>query len=304
MKMQVTFCGITMPTPVIAASGTFGFGLEYAEDVNLNAIGGISVKGLTREPRRGNEGVRVADTPSGMLNCIGLENPGVDVFVQSILPAIRRQSTVPIVANISGNTMDDYEYMAATLNVDGIAAVEVNISCPNVKNGCLAFGVDTQSAAEVTRIVRDATTKPVIVKLSPNVTDIVAIALAVEAAGADAVSLINTMLGMAIDVERRVPLLGNVTGGLSGPCVKPVALRMVWQVAQAVGIPICGMGGIMTGIDAIEFMMAGAQTVSVGTATMIDPAAVERIGNEMKSWCEAHGVADIQEIVGTLRIPS
>lgn len=301
VQMQVDFCGLKMPSPVIAASGTFGFGLEYEEYVHLDRIGGVAVKGLTREPRRGNEGVRIAETPGGILNCIGLENPGVDVFLCEILPQLREHSTVPVIANISGNTPADYEYMASVLNVDGVDALEVNISCPNVKNGCLAFGVDPHSAAEVTRIVRAASRKPVIVKLSPNVTDIVGIALAVEAAGADGISLINTLLGMAIDAERRVPLLGNITGGLSGPCVKPVALRMVWQVAQAVSVPVCGMGGITTGLDAIEFMLAGATCVSVGTATLVDPAAVERVGVEMAAWCEAHGVQDINEIIGTLK---
>ncbi len=301
VNIAVDFCGIRLPSPVIAASGTFGFGTEYAEYVDLNAIGGISVKGLTREPRAGNAGIRIAETPAGILNCIGLENPGVDVFVREILPHLREHYTTPIIANISGNTPEDYEYMAQKLNVDGVAALEVNISCPNVKKGSLAFGVDPESAAEVTRLVKAASDKPVIVKLSPNVTDITLIASAVEAAGADGISLINTLLGMAIDAERRVPLLGNITGGLSGPCVKPIALRMVWQVAQAVNIPICGMGGIMTGLDAIEFMLAGASCVSVGTATLLDPSAVERIGDEMVSWCEAHGVHSIQEIIGTLK---
>lgn len=303
VQLAVDFCGITLPTPIIAASGTFGFGTEYAGYVDLDRLGGIALKGLTREPRAGNSGVRIAETAGGMLNCIGLENPGVDVFVESILPQLRAQTSAPLIANISGNTVDDYAYMAERLNVDGIAALEVNISCPNVRNGCLAFGVDAAAAAEVTRAVKAHAAQPVIVKLSPNVTDITVIAQAVEAAGADAVSLINTLLGMAIDTERRVPLLGNVTGGLSGPCVKPIALWLVWQVAQAVKIPICGMGGIMTGTDAIEFMMAGADCVSVGTATIVDPTSVERIAGEMAAWCAAHGVDDIRDIVGTLDVP-
>lgn len=303
VQLAVDFCGITLPTPIIAASGTFGFGTEYAGYVDLDRLGGIALKGLTREPRAGNSGVRIAETAGGMLNCIGLENPGVDVFVESILPQLRAQTSAPLIANISGNTVDDYAYMAERLNVDGIAALEVNISCPNVRNGCLAFGVDAAAAAEVTRAVKAHAAQPVIVKLSPNVTDITVIAQAVEAAGADAVSLINTLLGMAIDTERRVPLLGNVTGGLSGPCVKPIALRLVWQVAQAVKIPICGMGGIMTGTDAIEFMMAGADCASVGTATIVDPTSVERIAGEMAAWCAAHGVDDIRDIVGTLDVP-
>lgn len=304
VNLAVDFCGIPLPTPIIAASGTFGFGTEYEDYVDLNRIGGIALKGLTREPRAGNSGVRIAETAGGILNCIGLENPGVDVFVEHILPELRARTSAPLIANISGNTVDDYAYMAQRLNVDGIAALEVNISCPNVRNGCLAFGVDADAAAAVTHAVKAHAAQPVIVKLSPNVTDITVIAQAVEAAGADAVSLINTLLGMAIDTERRVPLLGNVTGGLSGPCVKPIALRLVWQVAQTVRIPICGMGGIMTGTDAIEFMMAGADCVSVGTATIVDPTSVERIAGEMAQWCAAHGVNDIREIVGTLDVPT
>jgi len=304
VNMAVDFCGITLPTPVIAASGTFGFGTEYADYVHLDRIGGIALKGLTREPRAGNAGVRIAETSGGILNCIGLENPGVDVFVEEILPSLRRQTSAPLIANISGNTVDDYAVMAERLQVEGIAALEVNISCPNVRNGCLAFGVDAVAAADVTRAVKAHAAQPVIVKLSPNVTDITVVARAVEDAGADAVSLINTLLGMEIDIERREPLLGNVTGGLSGPCVKPVALRLVWQVAQAVRIPICGMGGIMTGADAIAFMQAGAACVSVGTATIVDPTAVERIAGEMESWCAAHGVEDIRDIVGTLQVPT
>lgn len=303
VNMRVEFCGITLPSPVIAASGTFGFGTEYADYVCLDRIGGIALKGLTREPRAGNAGVRIAETAGGILNCIGLENPGVDAFVEDILPALRTQTGTPLIANISGNTVEDYAYMAQRLQVEGIAALEVNISCPNVRNGCLAFGVDAAIAAEVTRQVKAHAAQPVIVKLSPNVTDITVVAQAVEAAGADAISLINTLLGMAIDAERRIPLLGNVTGGLSGPCVKPIALRLVWQVAQAVKIPICGMGGIMTGTDAIEFMMAGADCVSVGTATIIDPRAVERIGDEMEEWCRSHGVEDVRDLVGTLQVP-
>lgn len=300
--MKVDFCGVQLPNPIIAASGTFGFGEEYAEYVNLNELGGVSVKGLTREPRAGNAGVRIAETPAGILNCIGLENPGVEYFCDEILPRLTASYSVPIIANISGNTMEDYQYMAERLNVEGVAALEVNISCPNVKNGCLAFGVDPLTAAKVTEIVKRHSEKPVIVKLSPNVTDVVTIAKAVENAGADGLSLINTLLGMAIDIERRRPLLGNMTGGLSGPCVKPVALRMVYQVAQAVRIPICGMGGIMTGTDAIEFMMAGATCVSVGTATILDPNACGRIADEMCAWCVDHQVEDINDIRGVLQI--
>lgn len=300
VNMAVDFCGIRLPKPIIAASGTFGFGEEYADYICLNELGGVSVKGLTREPRAGNAGVRIAETPAGILNCIGLENPGVEIFCDEILPRLRASYSVPIIANISGNTIEDYQYMAKRLNVDGVDALEVNISCPNVKNGCLAFGVESSTAAKVTEVVKQASSKPVIVKLSPNVTDIVTIAKAVEAAGADGISLINTLLGMEIDIEKRKPVLGNITGGLSGPCVKPIALRMVYQVAQAVQLPICGMGGIMTGRDAIAFMMAGATCVSVGTATILDPNACDRIANEMRDWCIAHEIRDISELRGVL----
>lgn len=303
VDLRTEFCGVVMPGPVIAASGTFGFGTEYAEYVDLDTLGAISVKGLTREPRPGNPGVRIAETPAGILNCIGLENPGVDVFVEEILPALRAATRAPIMANISGNGLDDYAYMAECLAAAEVDFLEVNISCPNVKNGCLAFGVDPTTAAAVTRAVKDQAGRvPVVVKLSPNVTDITVIAQAVEAAGADGISLINTLLGMAIDAERRVPLLGNVTGGLSGPCLKPIALRLVWQTAQAVQIPVCGMGGIMTGLDAVEFMLAGASCVSVGTATIVAPDACDRITREIAAWCEAHGVTNLREIVGTLQV--
>lgn len=302
VDLRTEFCGVPLPGPVIAASGTFGFGTEYAEYVDLDTLGAISVKGLTREPRAGNAGVRIAETPAGILNCIGLENPGVDVFVEEILPELRATTAAPIMANISGNEPADYAYMAERLAAAQVDFLEVNISCPNVRNGCLAFGVEPATAAAVTRAVKDhAGNVPVVVKLSPNVTDITVIAQAVEAAGADGISLINTLLGMAIDAERRVPLLGNVTGGLSGPCVKPIALRLVWQTAQAVNIPVCGMGGIMTGLDAVEFMLAGAACVSVGTATIVDPDACGRITAEIAAWCEAHGVTRLQDIVGTLQ---
>ena len=302
-NIAVNFCGVTMATPIIAASGTFGFGLEYAPYLDLDQVGAVSVKGLTREPRRGNVGVRIAETPAGILNCIGLENPGVEAFCTDILPQIHAASSIRVMANISGNTVADYAYMAERLNDEPVDFLEVNISCPNVKKGGMSFGVDPHAAAEVTRAVKDHTRLPVVVKLSPNVTDIRVIASAVEEAGADAVSLVNTFMGLAIDAKTRRPLLGNVTGGLSGPCVKPMALRLVWEVAQTVDIPICGLGGIMTGLDAIEFMMVGAGCVSVGTATMRDPAACVKIADEMAAWCDAEGVKDISEIVGTLRIP-
>lgn len=298
--LAVTVAGIHMKTPVIAASGTFGFGLEYKDFIDLNEIGAIAVKGLTLETRSGNQGRRIAETPSGMLNSIGLENPGVDAFLATILPQLK-QYDVPVIANISGNTVEEYALMAKKLTVAGVAGLEVNISCPNVKNGCLAFGVDPESAALVTGAVKNNTSLPVIVKLSPNVTDIVTVAKAVEAAGADAVSLINTLLGMAIDIHSWRPVLGNVVGGLSGPAVKPVALRMVWQVAKAVTVPVIGMGGIMTAEDALEFMLAGASAVSVGTASLVNPRAAADIAQGMQDYLQKKNLQHINDIVGKLQ---
>jgi len=299
--LAVTVAGIPMKTPVIAASGTFGFGLEYKDFINLNEIGAIAVKGLTLEPRSGNQGRRIAETPSGMLNSIGLENPGVDAFLKTILPKINRYD-VPVIANISGNTVEEYALMAKKLTVAGVAGLEVNISCPNVKNGCLAFGVDPESAATVTAVVKSNTTLPVIVKLSPNVTDIATMAKAVEAAGADAISLINTLMGMAVDIHSWRPVLGNVVGGLSGPAVKPVALRMVWQVAQAVSVPVIGMGGIMTAEDALEFMLAGAAAISVGTANLVNPRAAADIAQGMADYLQKRKLQHINELVGKIKI--
>ena len=302
-RLAVEFCGITMKNPIVAASGTFGFGLEYDGYLDLNTeVGAISVKGLTPTARPGNAGVRIAETPSGVLNCIGLENPGAEAFVADILPSLA-QYEVPIFANISGNTLEEYEFMAKTLTVEGVAALEVNISCPNVKCGGMAFGVQADSAAAVCKAVKSHTDLPVIMKLSPNVTDIVEIARAVEAAGADGVSMINTLLGMSVDLRTRKPLLGNIYGGLSGPAVKPVALRLTHQVAKAVDIPIMGGGGIMTGEDALEFMLVGADIVSVGTATMVDPRAIGIIAKEMSAYCEKEQIAHVQDIVGGIIVP-
>lgn len=301
MKMSVDFLGIHMKSPVIAASGTFGFGLEYKDYMDLSKVGAISLKGLASEPWQGNQGVRVAETPSGMLNCIGLENPGAPYFKEHILPQLR-EIDVPLIANIVGKTEEEYGRVAEMLSVPGIAALEMNISCPNVKAGSLAFGTDPDMAAKVTKIVKENTDKPVMVKLSPNVTDIVSIAKAVEAAGADAISLINTLLGIAIDLRTRKPVLGNITGGLSGPAIKPVALRMVWQAAKAVHIPVCGLGGIMTGKDAAEFLVAGASTIQVGTATLSSPDAIPRITRELREWCEANGVENVADLTGTLKV--
>ena len=299
-SLTVNYLGIPMASPVIGASGTVGYGLELNDYIDMKKIGALSGKGLAPTPWKGNEGVRVAETTSGMLNCIGLENPGAPWFIEHYLPEVRNLPTV-FIANMVGKSVEEYAECARMLTVPGISALEVNISCPNVKEGGAAFGTDPAQAAAVTRAVKDATTLPVIVKLSPNVTDIVSIAKAVEDAGADSISLINTLLGIAIDTRTRRPILGNITGGLSGPAIKPVALRMVWQTAKAVKIPVCGLGGIMTGEDAIEFMMAGASTVQVGTANLADPTAMERIVNEMDEWCDKNNVKDINEIVGTLK---
>lgn len=302
-KLAVKFCGISMKNPIVAASGTFGFGLEYDGYLDLDTeVGAISVKGLTPTPRPGNAGVRIAETPSGVLNCIGLENPGAEAFVADILPNLK-QYDVPIFANISGNTLEEYEYMAKTLTVEGIAALEVNISCPNVKCGGMAFGVQAESAAAVCKAVKGHTDLPVIMKLSPNVTDIVEIARAVEAAGADGISMINTLLGMSVDLRTRKPLLGNIYGGLSGPAVKPVALRLTHQVAQAIEIPIMGGGGIMTGEDALEFMLVGADIVSVGTATMVDPRAIGIIASEMSAYCESQHIDHVSNLVSGIIMP-
>ena len=302
-RLAVEFCGISMKNPIVAASGTFGFGVEYDGYLDLNTeVGAISVKGLTPTARPGNAGVRIAETPSGVLNCIGLENPGAEAFVADILPTLA-QYNVPIFANISGNTLEEYEFMANTLTVEGVAALEVNISCPNVKCGGMAFGVQAESAAAVCKAVKSHTDLPVIMKLSPNVTDIVEIARAVEAAGADGISMINTLLGMSVDLRTRKPLLGNIYGGLSGPAVKPVALRLTHQVAQAIDIPIMGGGGIMTGEDALEFMLVGADIVSVGTATMVDPRAIGIIASEMSAYCESQHIDHVSNIVGGIMIP-
>lgn len=299
MKLETKFLGISMKNPIMAASGTFGFGLEYADTVDLSSLGAIVLKGLSSTPWQGNSGVRIAETPSGILNCIGLENPGVSTFKKDILPKLSAYD-VPLIANVVGKTVEEYGEVAEALTDSRIAALEINISCPNVKSGSMAFGTHPETAAEVTRTVKAHTNLPVMVKLSPNVTDIVAMAKAVEEAGADAVSLINTLMGMAIDLKTRRPVLGNITGGLSGPCVKPVALRMVWQVARAVNIPVCGLGGILTGEDAAEFLVAGASAVQVGTATLASPDAIPRITRELSSWGEKNQIEMVSDIVGTL----
>ena len=298
--LTVDLAGIKMRTPLMAASGTFGFAEEFADFVDFQEVGAVVVKGLTREPRRGNAGRRIAETPAGMLNCIGLQNPGVEMFLQEILPRIK-QYEVPIIVNINGNVVEDYAALAEALDKSGVAGIEVNISCPNTKHGCMAFGVVPETAAAVTEAVKAKTSLPVIVKLSPNVTDITLIAKAVEAAGADAVSLINTLVGMAIDTKTWRPVLGNVLGGLSGPAVKPVALRMVWQTAQAVKIPVIGMGGISTALDAVEFFLAGAQAVAVGTANFVNPRSMNDIAAELSVYLESRGLSHVSQIIGQMK---
>ena len=298
--LTTKLAGLTMKNPVMTASGTFGYGVEFADFVNLEDIGGIIVKGTTLLPREGNDYPRMVETASGMLNCVGLQNKGVAYFCEQIYPAIKDLQT-NVIVNVSGSSVEDYVECAARINaLERIPAIELNISCPNVKQGGMAFGVTTNGAASVVKAVREVYHKPLIVKLSPNVTSIADIALAVQDAGADAVSLINTLMGMAIDIERRKPLLSIATGGLSGPAVKPVALRCVWQVAKAVSVPIVGLGGIMTAEDAIEFFLAGASAIEIGTANFIDPTVTVKVAQGINDWLDAHGCASVGEIVGQL----
>lgn len=302
-RLATDFAGIKMATPVMGASGTFGFGIEYSDFLDLKKVGAIISKGITPVPRAGNDGVRIAETPSGMLNCIGLENPGIDRFLSDVLPRVRQQAPdTAFIANFSAGTVEDYGMMAAKLDVDGVDGVEVNISCPNVKEGGIVFGTDPKVAAAVTESVKKNTSKPVIVKLSPNVTDITVMAKAVEDAGADAIALINTLTGMVVDIRTWKPLLGNITGGLSGPAVKPIAVRMVWQVANAVKVPILGLGGIATAEDAIEFLLAGASAVAVGAENFIHPDAVVKVAEGVDSYLESRGLKHVSELVGQLRI--
>lgn len=292
--------GITLRNPVLTASGTFGYGEEFADFIDLSRLGGYIIKGTTLNHREGNPYPRMAETPSGMLNAVGLQNKGVDYFIDQIYPRIRRYDS-ELIVNVSGANVDDYAETARRLAArTDIRAIEVNISCPNVKEGGMAFGTTCEGAASVTRAIRAAFPGTVIVKLSPNVTDIAEIARAVEAEGADAVSLINTLMGMAIDVERQRPCLSTVTGGLSGPAVRPVAVRMVLQVAKAVSIPVIGLGGIMNGRDAMEFILAGASAIEVGTANFIDPAVTVKIVEWIDDYCNRHGVADINDLIGAI----
>lgn len=300
-QLNVKVGGLDLKNPVLTASGTFGYGLEFADFIDLNRLGGFIVKGTTLHPREGNDYPRMAETPSGMLNCVGLQNKGVDYFCEHIYPQLKDIDS-NVLVNVSGSSPEDYAECAARIDaLDHIPGIELNISCPNVKDGGMAFGVTCGGAASVVRAVRQRYHKTLIVKLSPNVTDIASIAQAVEAEGADSVSLINTLMGMSIDIERRKSRLSIGTGGLSGPCVKPVALRMVWQVAHAVNIPIVGLGGIMNAADAIEFLMAGATAIEIGTANFIDPTTTIRVIDGMNEWLDNHGVKDVHEIIGCLK---
>ena len=299
-SLNVKINNLELSNPVMTASGTFGYGLEFADLVPLHEIGGIIVKGTTLRPREGNDYPRMAEVASGMLNCVGLQNKGVDYFCSHIYPQIKDIDTRMIV-NVSGSTPEDYAECAARIDaLDKIPAIELNISCPNVKDGGMAFGVTCAGATSVVKAVRERYHKTLIVKLSPNVTDIAEIGRACEAEGADSVSLINTLMGMAIDTERRCPKLSIGTGGLSGPAVKPVALRMVWQVARAVKIPVIGLGGISSAQDAIEFLMAGATAIEIGTANFIDPAIAYKVKTGINDWLDSHGCASVQEIIGAV----
>ena len=299
-KLNVKIGALQLKNPVMTASGTFGYGLEFADFMPLDGIGGIIVKGTTLNPREGNDYPRMAETAQGMLNCVGLQNKGVDYFCTHIYPQIKDIDTNMIV-NVSGSSPEDYAECAARIDaLEHIPAIELNISCPNVKDGGMACGVTCAGAASVVKAVRQRYHKTLIVKLSPNVTDITEIARAVEAEGADAVSLINTLMGMAIDIEKRKPLLSIRTGGLSGPAVKPVALRMVWQVAKAVGIPVVGLGGISCAKDAIEFLMAGATAIEIGTANFLDPAISIKVRDGIEAWLDSHGCQSVEDIIGVI----
>lgn len=301
-NLKTKIGSLELKNPVMTASGTFGYGTEYADFMDISRLGAIIVKGTTLKRREGNPYPRMAETPSGMLNAVGLQNKGVDYFVDHIYPEIKDIDT-NIIVNVSGSSIEDYVETASVINtLDSIPAIELNISCPNVKQGGMAFGVKAESAASVISAVRKAYDKTLIVKLSPNVTDITEIARAAEDSGADSVSLINTMLGMAIDAERRRPILSTVTGGMSGPAVKPVALRMVWQVAKAVKIPVIGLGGICCATDAVEFLLAGASAIQIGTANFIDPSVSEKVIDGIEEYLDRHGFKDVSEIVGALEI--
>lgn len=299
--LRVNFCGVEFKNPLTTASGTFGFGHEYGEFFDLSQLGGIGVKGLTPTPRAGNPAPRIAETPAGILNCVGLENPGIDRFITEQLPFLRQFNT-KIIANVSGNTVEEYEGMVEKISGADVDLIELNVSCPNVKCGGMAFGTQPDMVEEVVSAAKRHARKPLIVKLSPNVTDIAEIARAAVSAGADALSLINTLLGMRIDIETRRPVLSNITGGLSGPAVFPVAVRMVYQVRKAVSVPILGMGGIRTGRDIVEMLLAGADAVAIGTAMFADPTAPVKALEELEEWMERHGVRTVRELSGAVEV--
>ena len=301
-NLKINIGKLQLKNPVLTASGTFGYGTEFSDFIDISRIGGIIVKGTTLRERQGNPYPRMAETPAGMLNAVGLQNKGVDYFIDNIYPTLKDIDT-NIIVNVSGSTLEDYIITSEKLNnLDHITGIELNISCPNVKEGGMAFGTSCMSAAEVTKAVRKAFDKDLMVKLSPNVTDIAEIARAVEAEGADSVSLINTILGMAIDAEKRKPILSTITGGLSGPAVKPIALRMVWQVYNAVKIPVIGLGGIMNATDAIEFILAGASGIQVGTANFIDPTITVKIIDGIEEYLNRHGYASVTDIIGAMEV--
>ncbi|GAM11552.1 dihydroorotate dehydrogenase B (NAD(+)), catalytic subunit [Geobacter sp. OR-1] len=300
-NLSVDIAGIKLRNPVMTASGTFGYGAEFAPYLDLELLGAIVTKGLSMKPKAGNPTPRIVETPGGMLNAIGLQNVGIEAFIAEKVPFLRTVTT-PVIVNLYGNTLEEYGELAGRIDaIPEVAGIEVNISCPNVKQGGIVFGTDPQAAFEVVSLVRRSTTKPLIVKLSPNVTDVVVMAKACVDAGAEALSLINTLTGMAIDLQKRRPILANITGGLSGPAIKPVALRMVWQVAKVVKVPLIGIGGIMSATDALEFILAGATAVQVGTANFLDPSSAGTIATGIETWLEENGVADIRELIGALK---
>ena len=302
VNTKVTLCGLELDNPVIPASGTFGYGYEFAEIYDINCLGTFSFKGTTRDPRFGNPTPRIAECPAGLINSVGLQNPGVEAVVARELPKLKEVFRKPVMANVSGFSVEDYAYTCEKLDrEDQVGWLEVNISCPNVHNGGMAFGVTPEGAAEVTRAVKAVTKKPVIMKLSPNVTDVAAIARSCEAAGADGISLINTVLSMRIDLKTKKPVVANVMGGLSGPAVFPLALRMVWQVCEAVSIPVVGMGGVSSAEDVIEMMLAGATAVEVGAANLVDPCACQKIVRDLPRAMEQYGINDLKEIIGGAR---
>jgi dihydroorotate dehydrogenase (NAD+) catalytic subunit len=297
--LKVNINGVEFKNPVIAASGTFGFGEEFNDFYNVGILGGISSKGLTINPKQGNEGIRVYETPSGMMNSVGLQNPGIDSFIENELPKMRKLGT-NVIANIGGGCMEDYQAAVSKIDNSDVDMIELNISCPNVKHGGMAFGIKSNVAYDVVKEIKAITKKPLMVKLSPNAEDIVDMALKCQEAGADSISLINTLKGMAIDVYKRKPVFNNITAGLSGPAVKPIALRMVYEVAKAVDIPVIGLGGISSGKDAIEFMMAGASAVQIGTINFVNPMAGKEIIEEIESFLKEQGIKDINDIIGII----